>query len=328
MAAIRKHRNKWQVRVRRKGHPVLCKSFNQKTDALAWARDQEIALDRGHLFQNKTVAPLLLSDAIERYKEEVSRVKRGHRSEAYRLDALKRHPIAAQDMRHILSQTIADYRDARLKQVSPASVRKELYLLSSIFKTSEREWGFEGLANPIERISIPSGKTNRGGRLDAETKERLLDALEGCTHPNLPNIVTVALETAMRRSEILSLTWRDIDFDRLVVYVPHTKNGEARYIPLTDKALSVIQKSPKESTNVFPISANAVRLAWERFKKSAGIDHVRFHDLRHEAISNMFEKGLTFPEVASISGHKTPSMLFRYAHANPKTCQKKLNIEG
>jgi hypothetical protein len=159
MAAIRKHRNKWQVRVRRKGQPLICKSFNQKADAVAWAREQEIALDRGDLVQNKTLAPFLLGDAIERYKEEVSKVKRGHCSEAYRLDALKRHPIAAQDMRHILSQTIADYRDARLKQVSPASVRKELYLLSSIFKTAEREWGYEGLANPIERVSIPYGQS-------------------------------------------------------------------------------------------------------------------------------------------------------------------------
>lgn len=324
MAAVRKHRNKWQVRVRRKGHPVLCKSFNQKKDALAWARDQEIALDRGHLFQNKTVAPLLLSDAIERYKEEVSRVKRGHRSEAYRLDALKRHPIAAQDMRHILSQTIADYRDARLKQVRPASVRKELYLLSSIFKRSEREWGYEGLANPIERVSIPSGKTNRGGRLDAETKAQLLDALEGCTHATLPNIVIVALETGMRRSEILSLTWRNIDFDRRVAYLPHTKNGEARYIPLTERAFTTIKNLARDEEKVFPISANAVRLAWERFKKSAGIGHVRFHDLRHEAISTMFEKGLTVPEVASISGHKTPSMLFRYAHADIEAVRKRM----
>jgi integrase len=227
-------------------------------------------------------------------------------------------------MFRVSSHTIADYRDERLKHVSPASARKELYLLSSIFKTAEREWGFEGLANPVERVTIPSGKTNRGGRLDVDTMKLLLGALENCPHTLLPSIVIVALETGMRRSEILSLKWHDIDFDRRLAYLPQTKNGEARYLPLTERAFTTIKNLARDEEKVFPISANAVRLAWERFKKSAGIGHVRFHDLRHEAISTMFEKGLTVPEVASISGHKTPSMLFRYAHADLGKVARKL----
>jgi len=324
MSAVRKHRNKWQARVRRKGHPIVCKSFTQKADALAWAREQEIALDKGRLISPTALTPLCLSDAIERYKNEVTATKRGGRSEAYRLGNLKRHLIAAKDMRHICSRSLADYRDERLKRVSPASVRKELYLLSSIFKTAEREWGLEGLKNPLERVSIPSGTTNRGGRLDADTMKLLLKELETCPHTLLPSIVIVALETGMRRGEILSLTWHDIDFDRRLAYLPQTKNGEARYLPLTERAFTTIKNLARDEEKVFPISANAVRLAWERFKKSAGIGHVRFHDLRHEAISTMFEKGLTIPEVASISGHKTPSMLFRYAHADLGKVARKL----
>ena len=323
MAAIRKHRNKWQVRVRRKGHPVVCKSFTQKADALAWARKQEIALDKGAPIRANTLTPFRLSNGIERYTLEVTAKKRGSRSETYRLISLKRHPIAGQDVRHTSSRAIADYRDARLKQVSPASVRKELSLLSSIFKTAEREWGFEGLANPVERVTVPSGKTNRGGRLDAETMTLLLRALDDCSHTLLPSIVIIALETGMRRSEILSLKWQNIDFDRRLAYLPQTKNGEARYIPLTKRAFTTIKSLARNDEKVFPISANAVRLAWERLKRQAGFQHLRFHDLRHEAISRLFEKGLTVPEVASISGHKTPSMLFRYAHADlGKVAQK------
>ena len=316
MATIRKHRNKWQARVRRKGQRLICKSFNQKADALAWAREQETALDRGLFIRPNAPAPPSLSAAIERYKKEVNARKRGNQAETYRLSALERHPIAAQDMCRVSSHTIADYRDARLKVVSPASVRKELYLLSSIFKTAEREWGFEGLVNPIERVTIPSGKTNRGRRLNADEMGALHEALAGSPHPMLKWIVIVALETAMRRGEILSLEWCNIDFVRKQAFLPRTKNGESRYIPLTNKACEALQHGNAESDVVFPISPNAVRLAWERLKKKANIDHIRFHDLRHEAISRLFEKGLTVPEAASISGHKTPAMLFRYAHAD------------
>ena len=134
--------------------------------------------------------------------------------------------------------------------------------------------------------------------------------------PMLKWIVITALETAMRRGEIISLKWDNIDFARKQAFLPRTKNGESRYIPLTNKACEALQHVNTENNVVFPISPNAVRLAWERLKKKANIDHIRFHDLRHEAISRLFEKGLTVPEVASISGHKTPAMLFRYAHAD------------
>ena len=97
-------------------------------------------------------------------------------------------------------------------------------------------------------------------------------------------------------------------------YLEDTKNGYSRYVPLSDAACQAIDKLPKQSDEVFPISANAIRLAWERLKKKHSIEGIRFHDLRHEAISRMFDEGLTVPEVASISGNGIVSMLFRYAH--------------
>ena len=130
----------------------------------------------------------------------------------------------------------------------------------------------------------------------------------------------------MRRGEILSLTWLDIDKDKLLAYLRDTKNGHPRIIPLTDKALEAISFGDTGNEYIFPMTGNAVRLAWERLKRRHGIKGVRFHDLRHEAISKFFDMGLTVPEVASISGHRTVSMLFRYAHADIDALKNKLNL--
>jgi len=137
-------------------------------------------------------------------------------------------------------------------------------------------------------------------------------------------LVVFALETAMRRGKILSLTWQDIDKDKRLAYLRDTKSGHPRFVPLTDRAIEAISHGDTCNQRVFPMTGNAVQLAWKRLKKRHGIEGVRFHDLRHEAISKLFDMGLTVPEVASISGHRTVSMLFRYAHADIQAVRKRM----
>ena len=119
----------------------------------------------------------------------------------------------------------------------------------------------------------------------------------------------------MRRGEILGLSWDNVDLKRRTVFLPLTKNGSSREVPLTSKALSVLQEQRRRTdTHPFPVNANAFRLAWVRMRSRTGLNDLRFHDLRHEAISRFFEMGLSIPEVALISGHKDVKMLFRYTH--------------
>ena len=99
----------------------------------------------------------------------------------------------------------------------------------------------------------------------------------------------------MRRSEILNLRWVDIDLDSGFATLFDTKNGEDRRVPLTKTARDVLSKLPNQDETVFPISANCVRLAWERCRNKAGISDLRFHDLRHEAVSRFFEMGMSVP---------------------------------
>ncbi len=133
----------------------------------------------------------------------------------------------------------------------------------------------------------------------------------------------------MRRGEILSIRWKDVDLQRRYVRVTETKNGNPRAIPLSKAAMTLLgalKVSQGQSDGVvFPVSANALRLAWERLKRRAGVQDLRFHDFRHEAISRFFEKGLSVPEVASISGHRDLRMLQRYAHARNELIIAKLD---
>jgi integrase len=128
----------------------------------------------------------------------------------------------------------------------------------------------------------------------------------------------------MRRGELLSIQWRDVDLSNRTVRIRQTKNGHERTIPLTTKAVSVLRDLPSRSDRLLPVSGNTARLAWERLKRRAGISDLRFHDLRHEAISRFFELGLNVPEVAMISGHRDPRMLFRYTHPKPELVAPKL----
>ena len=131
-------------------------------------------------------------------------------------------------------------------------------------------------------------------------------------------VIVFAIETGMRRSEILRLRWCDVDLDIGFASLFETKNGEDRKIPLTGKCVRLLRNLQKIDERVFPISLTCLRLAWFRARNKAGVKDLRFHDLRHEAISRMFEKGLNVPEVASISGHKTASQLFRYVQVNAR----------
>ena len=106
-----------------------------------------------------------------------------------------------------------------------------------------------------------------------------------------------------------------ISISKRIAHLRDTKNGTNRTVPSSYKAVSVLEMLPTKTSYIFATTDTAVRLAWPRLTKRAGIHNLHFHDLRHEAISRLFEKGNTIPEIAAVSGHRTMSQLFRYAHS-------------
>lgn len=198
-------------------------------------------------------------------------------------------------------------------------------LLQHMFEIAKKEWAIPLPENPIASVRKPVLNNRRDRRLEAGEFEKLLNSCQGCRSKQLEPLFQLALATAMRRSELLNIRWRDIDFERKTLHIPHTKNGHARTIPLSESAIRVlISRQGNDPGRLFTLTPNAVRLAWEHLRRRAGITDLHFHDLRHEAISRFFEKGLSVPEVALISGHRDYRMLFRYTHLRAEYIVAKL----
>ena len=324
MATIRKRGNKFQAQVRRNGFQGISKSFERLTEAKAWARQIEIGFDRGETPLSEKQKANTFAGIAKRYLKEVSPSKKSYLVEQYRIPNLVHQSFAKIRLYELTSPDIAKFRDSRLKQVSGASVRKELYLISAIIKHANAEWLDRPIKNPVSQVAKPRDSKPRNIRLTDNDRLKLFDAMAKSKHERLKAVISFALETGLRRSEILGLRWSDTDLNRGLIKLHETKNGSSRIVPLSSAAIKIISLQPEVTNQIFPLSANACRLGWERLRVKAKLPHLRFHDLRHEAISRLFELGLTIPEVTMVSGHKTKSQVLRYAHSDLLKIKEKL----
>ncbi len=273
MATIRKHRNKWQVQVRRSGFAPQSRTFDYKSDAEAWARKTERQFDSGDVGVNHhALRRVSVEDLLKRYRSTVTPKKRGAHMERYKIDTLLRHPIAHASLLALSSALVANYRDERLRTVAPATVRRELSVLHHCLDVARKDWGVPLAANPVDQITLPKLPQSRDRRPTSGEIDRLL---KGCSKGRtklFAPIIRFAIETGMRRGEIVAMRWEDIDFDAQTLHIPVTKTGVARDIPLSDAAVAIIRDLPCDTQRVFPISTNALRLAWERLKRREGIE--------------------------------------------------------
>lgn len=323
MASLRKRNNRWEVRVRRSGQPTQTKTFTLKSDAQQWAREAEIALEKGELLQKPKVSPITLKDAVKRYLEEVAIHHKGVASERYRLWAMADRLGKSKLITAITSKDIASYKVERQKEVASASVRRELNLLSSLFETAKNEWGISGLNNPVTAVKRPSDSVARDRRLTPfERKQLLSESLRTGSH-QLYLAILIALNTGMRQGEILKINWNDIDFVRNQITVRDTKNGSNRVIVLSSVLRGALANAQQTHKTPFSITASGLQQSFRKLTTRLQIRNLRFHDLRHEAISSFFEMGLTVPEVQLMSGHRTLDQLMRYSHASIQRIKQK-----
>jgi integrase len=283
----------------------------------------EATVDAGLYEPPEATSISTVADLLRKYLTQVTAKKKGRISEAYRLQATIRSPLGEISVSEVRPHHIAEHKERRLLSVAQPSVRRELVILRHAFEVARREWSCRMTANPVAEVRMPSNSAPRVRRLTEAEYSRLLSGAEARQWWLRPLIV-IAVETAMRRGEILNARWEDLNKASSTLRIPNTKTGVERTIPLTLQALEAIASLPASADYIFPMSANAARLAWERLKARQSIYDLRFHDLRHEAISRFFERGLSIAEVALISGHKDPRMLFRYTHLRAEDVAKKL----
>ncbi|MFC1681793.1 integrase [Pseudomonadota bacterium] len=332
MATFRKRGPyQWQAQVRKKSQPLQTKTFETRATAEQWARAIEVEIDKGVFVSRAEAETTTLNELLDRYLAEVTPSKKGAAPETNRLRAFMRHPLARCFVAGIRGVDMARFRDERLREVTSATVKRDLVLLGHVFEVARKEWGIH-MHNPVRDIQMPSDSKARDRRLQSgenghdSEETRLLAACRSARNPYLLPIVRLALETAMRQGELVGLHWEHIDLNRRTVHLPDTKNGESRTVPLSTTAAKILHSLPRSiHGRVFPgLTTEAVKRAYVRAVRRAAIKNLRFHDLRHEATSRLFEKGLNIMEVATITGHKDLRMLRRYTHLKAEDLAKKL----
>lgn len=351
MATIRKRGDRWQARIQIKGTAECSKSFSSRSDAEAWAKITEAEIIRGVFIKRTDSERTTLADALTKYEIEVTPGKRGAAQELHRIRVWKIDPLAKKSLASLRGVDFAKWRDNRLKVVKPATVRHDLEVIGNLFNVARREWGMEGLVNPVEGIRLPSVQNARSRVFYPGEEALLLAALEpkkrklngqwgaGTGNALLKPFILLALETAMRRGELLSLRWENVRIRDRVAHLPMTKNGLSRTVPLSSGAVEVLNTLTRRLYGeVFAgLTANAVKLGYIRAVKRARGAYVEagggdprmlvdlhMHDLRHIAITRLAEKLPNIIELAAVSGHSDVRMLKRYHHPKAEELAKKL----
>lgn len=354
MATIRKRGPyQWHVQVRRKGNPTQTKTFETRADAEAWATAIEREMRAGEFRDRRPATELLLRDALARYRDEVSPKHKGANVEIGRINRLVGDKIAAYSLGTLTPEALIDYRDRRLKQVSAATVRRELDLLSQVIGTAMLDWQIPLPANPVSMIRRPPPSKPRDRRLKGTEETVLLTSLgaggrsdkgtftTGTRNPWVQPLYELAIETAARRSELVRAEWRDVHMKERYIWREDTKNGDSRAIPLNAKAVQILERllamhreaeaaakaDGKEfkDQRVFKTTENAVKKAWARTKEREGITNLRWHDLRHEGTTRAAQKLGNIIELSAFTGHKDPRQLKRYYNPTPLEIAKKLD---
>jgi integrase len=339
MASFRKRGPfQYQATVRRQGYDPQTKTFADRRDAVAWAASIECEMHSGSFASRVAADTHTLCDLIERYREAVTPGHKGAESEDLRLRMLARSSLGQRIVATLRPSDFALYRDARLKIRKPATVVRELALFSVVLTRAIREWDVN-IVNPLTNVSRPKVRNERKRLLSAAEESALLAELVprtrndqgqlapgGTLCPWAKPIVQIAIETAMRRSEILSLEWRYVFLDERIVILPDTKNGREREVPLSSVAIKVLSELPRVDGEgrVFPVTAAGLKKVYERAVERAGIADLTFHDLRRVGISRL-AKRLDLLELASTTGHRQVNVLYqRYYSTEASQIAEKL----
>jgi len=306
MASIKKIGEKYRVQIRRINAPYQSAYFNSKREAQQWAADHEFKASRG---LRRT-----LWQAFDRYLDTVTPQHRGKRWEALRIAAFKRQ-LPDRLLAVVSSDTIAQWRDARLEVVSTGTVRREMNLLGAIFSTAVREWGWIE-TNPFVRVKRPP---------DGAAKDRVITSDEvrmfvaACTSPVQKRVAAAflfALETGMRAGEICGIKGEHISGS--YVKLPKTKNGDERTVPLSKRARSLL---PKEGLN---ITSAQLDVHFRKTRDKLNFDFT-FHATRHTAATRIGHSGILSPfELCAMFGWRNPKMALRYVKSDIQSIADRL----
>ena len=321
MATYEKRNGSWRVQVRKLGVSKSA-TFDTKIEAKEWAAETESLIKAGKVNPSSVTS---LDQALERYALEVTPKKKGAKWENARINMLRRHPIAKIKLSDLSASDMAAWRDYRLTLVTESSVRREMSVLSSVFKIAINEWGWLK-SSPLATVQKPSRSRPRDRRI---SEKEIKAVIAACNYQGEINNKTqlvaayflLALETAMRLGELCSVRENDFFKRHHYVLLSDTKNADARKVPLSDKAIELFESVFESGITV---ESGVASTLFRNSKHRAGIKNLRFHDTRHEALTMLAGK-LSVLELARMVGHRDPKSLMIYYNATPSELASKLN---
>jgi len=270
--------------------------------------------------KKQSIKGVTVGDALDKYLLEITPQKKGANAEEWRIGKAKRTQLAKKPLHGVTPDDVLSY----LQEIGSSENNRRKYasIISHLYRVAIRQWRMP-VSNPVTgQIDLPSNGKPRERRL----QKREYAALMKCLTSEARAFVIIAVETAMRRSEIFGLHWEHINKRAGTGLLRDTKNGETRTTIFSDVALAALDGIGwKDEGEVWTITESQLRRVWEEARADIGADDLHFHDLRHEGTSRLFEKGLNVFEVQSITGHKTLSELRKYTHLTPSAIRSKLN---
>jgi integrase len=344
MASIQKRGSTYRARVIKREHPTYSKTFSTRIEAVKWARGIEAQIDNGALLPQQIGSPSTrtLDTSFKVATEEYIRThtvhKRNYKSETFIINKLA-NSWGHLPVRDIKKEHVLQLRDALvIANRAGATINKYYNAISKIFQMLQNEWSLQ-IDNPIKGIKRMPSNPSRIKRITGETLNILMQSASDCAPPLFTQILTIALETGMRRSELMGLEWQDVDLANRRVHLHITKNSESRRLPLTQEAVAIFKSIPKTHPDkIFPVSMCWLRRYFEKTRAQAKqrwlkqganpFEDLRYHDLRHEALSRLSDAGLNVIELAHISGHRVLSMLQVYTHPSHEAIFAKLDKVG
>lgn len=292
--ALYKRGNRWRVEIRRQG-VYRSRTFRRKANAEQWEARVLVALEGGETPE----AAYTVRETIERYLSEVTPHKKGAHWETVRLKRFLRHGLCNKRLKDVTPEDMAAWRDERLKQVKPASVRRELNIWSAIFSVARREWKWIN-ENPVSDIRKPPGSPHRTRVIsDSEIEDICRFAAS-----DVKALFLLALETGMRLGEMISIDPQDIRGNYVILR--DTKNSQPREVPLTRKAREILAEWAP-----FTTTSESASRRFANTVQSLKIEDLTFHDARHTAATRLAGK-LSVLELCKMFGWRDPKNAMIY----------------
>lgn len=327
MATISPYKDgRFRVVVRKRGFKARTKVFATLAEAEKWQRETQVEMDRPRYADPSEDLKITVKEIFERALKELIPGRKGARTDRGRvLRLIRTADFAQRRLGQLKPQDLRDWRDARMKQVSADTVNRELNTISGIFTHAIKEWSLPLEANPVHLIKRPPGKGKlRNRRWSDADVQAILDACkwDENVQPKMgkdvvPWALQVAIETAMRPSELCELRVRDFLPAERCVRLHDAKNGQGRDVPLSSRAMRLFTRltaGRKQSERIFFVNWETLGLYYRNARAAAGLagSDLRFRDARHEGTTRLARKFNNTLELSAVTGHKSLQSLKRY----------------